>query len=358
MLLDGRDQPSLARALQHSIQYLSLRPPEEAVYPGHARPTASQMRTALEAFRALVVSSATWEQKQQALQYHFTLLKSSGSGAPGRVVYSAYYDPTLPARLSPDDVFRYPIYGRPPDLIDVDLEKFDPALTGYRIAGRRQGTRLVPYPTRQDIDGDGCLAGKRLEIAWARDPMELLDLHIEGSGWLDLGDGKRVRIRFDGTNGRRYRSIGQHLIQTEKIPAAEFNRKRFHQYMAEHPDERQSLMNVNERYTFFRLDRGPTASDAYGNLEVPLTPWRSAALDPRIVPKGALLWMDAACPSPSGPLCPSGDRIRQFILNQDEGGAIRGPGRVDYYVGGGETAMRTAWNFWQEGTLYLLLPKP
>ena len=78
------------------------------------------------------------------------------------------------------------------------------------------------YPTRADIDSRKILADQGLEIAWAKDPLEVLDLQIEGSGWLDLGQGVMRRVRYDGDNGRRYKSVGQSLIASGRIPAKKF----------------------------------------------------------------------------------------------------------------------------------------
>jgi membrane-bound lytic murein transglycosylase A len=51
------------------------------------------------------------------------------------------------------------------------------------------------------------------------------------------------------------------------------------------------------------------------------------------------------------------ERFRQFLLDQDTGGAIRAPGRADIYLGIGERAGRIAgWTF-SEGRLYYLFLK-
>jgi membrane-bound lytic murein transglycosylase A len=47
-----------------------------------------------------------------------------------------------------------------------------------------------------------------------------------------------------------------------------------------------------------------------------------------------------------------------FTLNQDTGGAIRGPGRVDVFWGSGTYARITAGHMQHPGTLYFLVLKP
>lgn len=50
-------------------------------------------------------------------------------------------------------------------------------------------------------------------------------------------------------------------------------------------------------------------------------------------------------------------RVKRFVLSQDEGGAIKGPARVDYFAGSGEEAKRYAVGFWEKGRLYFLVKK-
>ncbi len=49
--------------------------------------------------------------------------------------------------------------------------------------------------------------------------------------------------------------------------------------------------------------------------------------------------------------------ISRFVLNQDTGGSIRGPGRVDLFFGQGDVAGELAGRTKHTGELYFLLPK-
>ena len=253
-----------------------------------------------------------------------------GTDADRTVTFSSYYEPTIAARLEKDSVYKYPLYARPPDLIDVNLSLFDPVYQGARVVGRREGQTLVPYPTRADIDSRKILGDMGLEIAWAKDPLDILDLQIEGSGWLDLGNHDVRRVRYDGDNGRRYKSVGQSSDCDRANPGEEVHRQAYLRYLSHHPKERQELLNVNERYIFFRIDTSTASVYAYGNIDVPLTavafdrdrsqalPKRRSGLDRRL------------------------QSFKRFMLNQDEGGAIQGPARVDFFAGHGKTAKQFA----------------
>ena len=118
-----------------------------------------------------------------------------------------------------------------------------------------------------------------------------------------------------------------------RIPKNQFNHAFFASYMASHPKERQSLLNVNPRYVFFRIDRSSASPFAVGNIGVPLTPGRSIATDPKLFPKGLLAWIETDQPVFDAAGRKTGTvPLKRFVLNQDEGGAIQGhrePGPAD-----------------------------
>ena len=50
-------------------------------------------------------------------------------------------------------------------------------------------------------------------------------------------------------------------------------------------------------------------------------------------------------------------KFTRLIVNQDTGGAIKGPGRVDLFCGYGRRAEITAGHMKQEGMLYFFIKK-
>lgn len=50
--------------------------------------------------------------------------------------------------------------------------------------------------------------------------------------------------------------------------------------------------------------------------------------------------------------------MHRFVVNQDTGGAIKGPGRADIFWGNGPYAEQAAGHFKQAGDLYFLVLKP
>lgn len=255
------------------------------------------------------------------------------------LLLTAYYEPELPAKRAEDVTFRYPIYARPTDLVDVDARVLPAKCMGCRAAsGRLEGKRILPYLSRGDIDS-GALAGRGLELAWTDDLLSLFSLHIQGSGRIRLPDGTRLGVRFAGTNGRPFKSLAKVLQQRGYLPANRGSMQDIRRVMSSLSESQQmQLLAANERYTFFRIthDEG----DPIGSLGVELTPGRSVATDPRLVPLGTIGYLVT-------------EHYSRFVLSQDTGAAIVGA-RADLFLGAGQDAEVTAGRTREKGTLYLI----
>jgi len=115
------------------------------------------------------------------------------------------------------------------------------------------------------------------------------------------------------------------------------------------------VLNHNQSYVFFRLlHDGP-----FGNINVPLTPGRSIALNARLFPKGALCFISCQKPvvNREGDIA-GWDNFSRFMVNQDTGGAIKGSGRADIFWGSDQYAQLAAGHMQHEGELYVLIKKP
>jgi len=95
-----------------------------------------------------------------------------------------------------------------------------------------------------------------------------------------------------------------------------------------------------------------------GSIGVALTGGRSIATDPAFFPRGALAFVRTRKPDigPNGEIR-SWVPFSRFVLNQDAGGAITGPGRVDLFCGRGREAEIAAGHLKEEGELYFLVLK-
>jgi membrane-bound lytic murein transglycosylase A len=354
-LEDDLDRESLARAIRQSLIYLERLPAERHFQYGPHRVSVDDVKQTLLTFSLLLQESYGGDEFRRRIREDFLWFRAAGLDIFGSVLFTGYYEPILEGRLSPNGVFRYPLYLRPSDILEINLGAFRETLKGQRLMGRLQGERVVPYYSRAEIDGEGALAEKGLEIAWLKDPVKLFFLHIQGSGQIVLEDGRRIHVNYAGTNGHPYRSIGKLLIDDEAIPKEKMSMQAIRTYLWDHQERLEEVLFSNPSYIFFSLsDKGPL-----GNLSVPLTPGRSIATDSRLFPGAGLAWIQTERPlvDQSGHVI-EWREFSRFVLNQDTGGAIRGAGRVDLFCGSGYEAEMMAGHLKHDGRLLFLLKKP
>lgn len=353
-IADDMDRESLRVAVQRSIGYLEKLPRERVVGEEPRRLTAGAVLDSLRAFENLL---DRWDCRPcfvKELQSRFELVPSSSDPEREQVLFTGYYQPIIEASLTPTEEYRFPLYGTPADLVVAERVTLTPTVTIERVIGRADDETFPLYYSRREIDEAGALRDRGIEIAWAKDPVDIFFLQIQGSGLLQLPDGRRLHIGYAAQNGHAYRSIGRLLIDQEKIPKEEMSMQRLRRYLAENPAERDEIFYYNDSYVFFRLlDDGPL-----GSLEVPLTPGRSIATDARLFPKGAVVFVATEQPAidANGEVS-SWEPLSRFMVNQDTGGAIRGLQRADIYFGGGAAAGAQAGYMNRQGKLYFLMLK-
>jgi membrane-bound lytic murein transglycosylase A len=253
------------------------------------------------------------------------------------------------------DEYQFPIYAQPDDLIAIDLSRFNEKYAGEKIIGRYADQTVVPYFERSEIDTEGALEGRAEVLAWVEDPVDVFFLQIQGSGKVYLDNGEVINVHYQTTNGQPYRSIGKLLIDDGKISAEEMSMQKIREYLHAHPDEMEAVLNHNPSYVFFKIEPdGPL-----GNINVKLTPGRSIALDRYLFPPAALAFIQTQKPviDASGQIH-SWQPFARFALNQDTGGAIRGPGRADLFWGNGPYAEIAAGHMKHTGELFFLVLDP
>ena len=343
----------IADAVHQSVVYFKNVPPENFFYFGFEKLTALDMLVTLQNFLLIVENnSLSYDQKIEQIKNGFILYRSVGSDGQGRVLFTGYYEPVISCRLKEDDVFRYPLYRRPDDMVEVDLSLFG-SFHQAKLTGRLDNKKVVPYYSREDIDQKKMLSGKNLEILWCNDLVDIYILQVQGSGKADLGDGTVLSVLYNGQNGRTYNSIGKYLIDSGIMTRTDMSMQAIRTYLRKHPDTISTVLIQNPSYVFFRIDTG----SSLGSIGVPLTAHRSIATDSRIFPKGALGLIVSQKPVIENGLIKSWMPFTRFVLNQDTGGAIKGPGRADLYWGQGVEAELGAGFMHHQGELYFLIRK-
>ncbi|MBF0590124.1 MAG: murein transglycosylase A [Magnetococcales bacterium] len=365
LLRDAKGLPAWAMALDESAGYYAKRKASAPYRFGPLETTSGRMA---ELTRALAKQARKGDVEAlfAYLEKHTVLMKSVGSNGQGNVLVTAYYEPLLKGSREQSDRYRYPLYKRPTDLLKANLRLWSKDLPKKTLVGRVEKGRFVPYHNREIIDDEGVLKNQGLELVWVDDLVDAFFLQIQGSGRVLLPDGNTMLVGYQGANGRAYRSIGKLLIEEGHISKEKMSLPALRKWLDENPGQVKRVLNYNPSYVFFReLDGGP-----YGNISVALTPGRSIATDYRLFPRGAPGVLVTELPDfnkrteGGGPSVvhqesePSGWRSEvRFIVNQDTGGAIRGPGRVDMFLGFGQDAEQTAGVMKQSGgALYFLAP--
>jgi membrane-bound lytic murein transglycosylase A len=242
---------------------------------------------------------------------------------PTPILLTGYYEASLRAREKPEGAFRHPIYSLP---------------TGSSRRARRA-----------EIDA-GALAGRGLELFWTDDPIELFFLHVQGSGRLDLGGGRRARLAFAGSNDHPYRSIGWGLLRRGVFSRAEdATAPAIEDHLRDEARRLQKILQANPRYIYFRVIDAPEDEGPPGALGAPLVPFRSVAVDPKVAPLGSVGILRATLPDER--------EIETLVVAMDTGNAIRGAGRIDLFTGSDAEAERLAGRLRTRGTMTWLRPR-
>ncbi len=261
----------------------------------------------------------------RALGEHFYVLRLAPQEA---AFFTGYYTMELPARLKPDAEFKIPIYGPPADLVANG-----------------------PTYNRVAIDRDGLLAGKGLEIAWLRDPLDAYFLHVQGSATLLLPRGEKLGVGVANTNHMEYVSLGRLLVKEGRISAADISLFSIRDFFKAHPEELNNYIWRNPRYVFFQKSDGIPR----GSLGAPVMAFHSAAVERyrgvmyRFPP---LLPLILDLPEPKGQ-----GRFSCLVFSQDTGSAITGDNRFDLYTGVGSEAEKIAGVLKHQGSAMALWPK-
>lgn len=352
---DDGSADSLKKAIECSLAGFEKLPVDRTFRLGREMVTLGQVKESLTDMRDRLAEMGIGENFFGYLKDHYRFYRSSAK----EVRFTGYYEPLLRGSLERSETYRYPIYRRPDDLLVIDLNRFYffqqfPDLPA-QIRGRiGDDNHVVPYFSRDEIDFGGRLSGKNIEILWIDDLIAVFFLQIQGSGMVELESGQILRIGYADQNGQPYRSIGRMLVDEGYLTKDEASMQGIRDFLKRRPDEWRRMLGLNPSYIFFRvLENGPI-----GSFGVPLTPGRSIATDNRIFPQGLPVLIET-----EKPVFDERNRIvrwekfRRIVLNQDTGGAIRGPARVDLFTGSGDVAERTAGHMMQKGTFFFLVKK-
>lgn len=357
---DADSMKSLRKAAELNLKYAKNLKDSAIAYDFDGRKVGkAELEASSAEFLKVLDLAKTPEELDRLVKERFDVYQMAGRDSTGTVTFSSYYEPTLEASPVKTGDYKYPIYAKPSDMISLNLEEFNEKFKGEKLTGMLDGNKLVPYLDRDAIDFRGALDGKGLELAWFTNRADIMDLHIEGSGRLRYPDGKQVKALFAATNSLKFKGWLTALVESGAMTREGLSHEKGKEYIKANPDKERAIMTANRRYTFFRIqeltdpEEGPD-----GTYGLPLVGWRSVAVDNNLVPMGTLAFMRATVPdvTDEGEMKGKKEDAR-FVFCQDTGGAIKGPGRIDFFSGNGKKARAFAFKLWDTGTMHLLVRK-
>ncbi|MBD6616104.1 murein transglycosylase [Komarekiella sp. 'clone 1'] len=332
------DKKALLIAIDHSLQYLQTANAVAAYQRDQVTGiTRDRVLNSLKRFRELLVKTNSATELHTAIEREFVFYQSVGHDTKGAVLFTAYYEPLYAASRFPTAEYRYPIYRLP-----ADLDSWP-----------------KPHPTRQELEGADGLQGEKgnlrgLELFWFRDRLEPYLAQIQGSARIQLTDGTQTTIGYAGNTAYTYKSIGRELANDGKLPLEGMTMPIILDYFQKYPQDLNIYIPRDRSFVFFQENHG---NPAQGSINVPVTAERSIATDKSLMPPGALALIRASFPFANA----TGIEHRivsRYVLDQDTGGAIKGAGRVDYFLGTGKVAGDRAGVTVSNGQLFYLLLKP
>ena len=375
-LEDDLDRESLLKGLQDLSKKHSLRP-QTILRFGPEQMSAGAYADSLKKLIEVIEKNNNDLIWKQFIKDNFDFYEIFGKENWGDVFITSYFDPIIKGSRMPTKEYSQALYATPNDLVVIRMnsfiEKF-PALEAIRdkLSEQKSGGGILrgrlspgspigvsgeifPYYTREEIDSKNALKNKKLELCYV-DPIDSFVLQIQGSGTILLDDASILKVGYASQNGHPYVPIGKFL--TDYIPLEEMNLDKIEQHLKGLSiEERQKMLNKNPSYVFFQKIN----SNSLSTFGTEVVPGRTIATDPRYFPKGAMAFLEFEKPLEPKPKEPSQTAsatfTRRIVFDQDTGGAIRGPARLDLYWGKGDEAKQNAGRMKSWGKLYYLVPK-
>jgi membrane-bound lytic murein transglycosylase A len=306
---------ALIASLKNQYRYLFLKDPDQKYNLENLKPTNEKLRNTLRELIKTIENPTTASS--------FNLYQIKGEDGKGNVHFTAYFTPVLDASPIATEKYKYPIYKKPSEPGQKPL-------------------------TRKQIDGQGALKNKDLEVAWTSSLLENYFLQVQGSGYASFPDGSLQFLAFNGQNGLPYSSLGKYMIAQGHISESDISLQSIRNWFEQNPDSLETILYKNQSYTFL----APVKEEPKGAYGFPLTPEHSIAVDTQFIPLGAVLLARFPVLDESGKLLRHDFTI---VTAQDKGGAIKGPGHVDVYMGVGDEALKKASAMHHYGNLWLIL---
>lgn len=231
-------------------------------------------------------------------KYAININLMRGQDGYQNVNLTGYYAPVLKARRTPQGEYQYPLYSLP---------------------ANKRFSRAQIYA--------GALEGQGLELAYSNSMVDNFFLGVQGSGFIDFGEGRLSHVAYAGQNGYKYASVGRLLVEDGEIPKEKMSAQAIKDWAKRNPSRTQSLLERNPSYVFFQFDE---THDVKGSAGVPLVALASVASDKNLVPSGSVLLVEVPLLDDNGNW--TGKHEMRLMVALDVGGAVKGH-HFDIYQG-------------------------
>ncbi len=293
-------------------------------------------------FKNICAETKNYTNASEFFTKNFTAYRLYNHDGTKEGLITGYYEPLLHGSRVKTDIYKYPIYKLPKDLIIVDLGSLYPAFKKYPLRGKIKGNRLIPYDSRQGINKRDDLDA----ICYVDDEIDLFFLQIQGSGKIQLDSGEIINIGYKNQNGHKYFAIGRALVEDGSISKTNVSLQSIKKYLKENPSRVTEILNKNRSYIFFHESK----KSATGALGTQLVAKRNLAVDRKFIPLGMPVFINTKNSV-------SKESINSLMVAADVGGAIKGQIRADFFFGNGKNAELYAGGMKEKGTLTILVPK-
>lgn len=369
-IFDDLDFKNLNKVLSIHLNYWKKRPQKRLKWGSDFSISGLDYFKGLQKLSQFLKTRPSSEKFKKYVRENFEFIGVQSDKKPlGWTYVTSYFEPVIPASKKRDDRFSQPLYEIPKNLVNIEMGEFAKKFPRWSLAAKSKTeqksqtavlrgrlvesqnstpSRILPFYERSEIDGQGKLSGQAKIIAFV-DPVESFFLQIQGSGVLRFKNGNILRVGYGAQNGHPYRAIGKDMFQV--IPRSKMSLQTIESFLNRLPaDERDQFLFANKSYVFFQklTSRGITFAGT------PVVDGRTIATDYRIFPKGTLAWMSLERPKTENSQALN---IGRFVFDQDTGGAIRGPQRVDLFWGQGDTAKEMAGDVKDPAKIFYLIPK-
>ncbi|MCX5783883.1 MAG: MltA domain-containing protein [Elusimicrobia bacterium] len=351
--------PKILQAASENLAYFEGLENKEIEYYFGDRKVTTPLLIPTKAFIEAYKQAGSAKKLNEFIKKHFDLYQSVGNDGKGAVFYTSYYEPVTEASPVQTDEYKYPLYKRPPDLVKVDLGQFGDKWKNEKVWGRVQDGQLIPYFTREEIDWGKALEGKNLELAWFKARLQVFNIQMQGSSFIEFTNGKKMRLGSNGTNGYPFGGgYTENLIKLKLIANGNNLMARANEYIRNHPEMERKVLSQNKRYMFFKARNANASKGPTGAMGVSITGGRTIAVDTSVIPFGTIAFGYA----PLAEFDNEGKFLgaplhKKFLFCQDTGADIKGAARVDFFIGSGSGAEKITKSTAGNGKLYFLLVK-